>query len=94
MEKSLNVLIERTTNASADVPPRDNEAAAAGYTSRQSSTEVDPAPVLMIRTAANNVLSKPAYLTEYDAQDRIAKFMQSSEASRLLLMYVDDDFLA
>ena len=86
----MGILIERTaiSSSSEETSHQVDENPAPGYVSRQSSTEVDPAPVVMIRNAANNILSKPAQLTEYDAQTHIMQFMQSSEADRLLLMYV------
>lgn len=90
----MGILIERTaiSASSEETSNRIDENTAPGYVSRQSSTEVDPAPVIMIRNAANNVLSKPAQLTEYDAQNHIMQFIQSSEADRLLLMYVQRTF--
>lgn len=88
MERLIGALVDRTVNASAEDSCQQNENAVTGYVSRQSSTEVDPAPVVMIRNAANNVLLKPALLTDFDAQTRITQFLQSSEASSLMLLCV------
>ena len=83
----MNVLVERTAPLNSTAPVEIAETAPNIYNSRQSSTELDPAPVVMIRNAAHDVTVHPVALTDQEVEEQISLFIQSAEAIRLLQMY-------
>ena len=82
----MNTLIERSSNSDQELSGPHSEHNARPSVTRQSSTELDPAPVILIRDAASTSGKERARISNEEAHRRVDELYMVPHIDSLLAL--------